>query len=126
MWKMVVIVSVVIGTGCRDRRADERPPEAQPAPVTRVEWWCVPRTGEGGARGGGCFWQRDRCRDEANGDMSTCVLADAPFCYDGSEFTRCFVDLDLCERHRVGAFVPGREPCYRGDHGNADLRARRK
>lgn len=63
-------------------------------------------------------------RDTATVGMSICVLADVPWYYDGSQFTRCLVDLPLCAGKRTSAPVPGVERCCPSDRGMADQRSR--
>jgi hypothetical protein len=81
-----------------------------------------------GARGGAtCKYTRDECRTEANSSRTTCVLADAPVCYDltnvevKSTDPQCFFDWDACEgaRHSVIRAEYAKGPCYRADRGLA-------
>ncbi len=121
----------------RMRRLEERvaalersEPQGKPAPSAgQPTWWCTaPAPSQVNHNDlGACFPTREECARMAGSFGQTCIVADAPYCYDVGEDNgpgaarSCFFDIASCNDSRgpqpIGArrpyAPPARSGCYR-------------
>jgi len=107
--------------------ATEEPTARDPDLDNPHQWWCVlPSTNQDPSESR-CYSRRKDCRSE----RATCVLADAPYCFDiylhGEPTTAvCFFDYLTCASTRKHAADAETAPkdCYHATHGLALDQAR--
>lgn len=103
--------------------------------TSKGRWWCTaPALGPTINREipGQCYLALDECKTAAGIIGSTCIIANAPWCFDvglgrsgePAVAVDCYFGLPTCQEHRRH-HTYARSDCYRADGGFANVLARK-